>query len=444
MDINIPNGALSVLNRFAQNGCSAYIVGGCVRDAVMGRECNDWDITTSALPWQTKDIFSDKKVIETGISHGTVTVIADNEPYEITTFRADGEYSDHRHADEVIFSDSIEDDLSRRDFTVNAMAYNPNSGFIDLFGGIDDINSKIIRAVGDAKKRFEEDALRILRGLRFAAQLGFEIETCTKRAMFECKHLIVHLSAERIYQEICRLIQGQHALDVMLEYGEIIAEAVPEIASSIGFDQKNKHHIYNVWDHTAYSVANSPFDPVCRLVMFLHDCGKPDTFTVDESRTGHFYGHSKVSAAKAEVFFERSGAGNDIKNRVCKLIYLHDSDIFGGERSIRRWLGKLGEPDLRRLIDIKRADNLSQAPQYRGRLMELESIKEKVDRIVAQKSCVNKSMLDINGNDIMALGYQGVQIGYVLDELLDAVIESRCNNTKDELIRYAANLGRRD
>ena len=444
MNINIPDGALFILNKLAQHDCRAYIVGGCVRDAIMGRACNDWDITTSALPQQTKDIFADKKVIETGIAHGTVTVIVDGEHYETTTFRADGEYTDHRHPDEVCFSRNIDDDLSRRDFTINAMAYSPQNGLVDLFGGVSDISSKIIRAVGDPHKRFEEDALRILRGLRFAAQLGFKIEPDTRRAMFECRGLISCLSGERIYQEICKLIMGKYALDVLLEYGDIIAAAVPEIASSIGFDQKNKHHIYTVWDHTAYSVSNSPDDLICRLLMLLHDCGKPDTFTTDSSGTGHFYGHAKISAAKAEGFFDRSGAGNSVKNRVCKLIYLHYSDIFCGERSIRRWLGKLGQEDLLRLVDIKTADNMSQAPEYRGRINDLQIIRQKIGDIIAQKPCVEKSKLAVNGNDIMALGFCGAEIGHLLDELLDAVIESRCANTKDELISYALNLGRRD
>ncbi len=443
MKINSPYGASFIIDRLAQHNFSAYLVGGCVRDAVMGRDVNDWDITTSALPEQICEMFADMKVIKTGLAHGTVTVMVDGEGYEVTTFRSDGEYTDHRHPDRVTFASDVGDDLSRRDFTINAMAYNTDSGFLDLFGGIADIENQMIRAVGDPKKRFEEDALRILRGLRFASQLGFDIEPATKNAMHSSKDLLRFVSGERIYVELCKLIMGDNAQKVLLDFAEVIAVAVPEIALSVGFDQRNKHHIYNVWEHTVHAVSNSPKDLICRLVMLLHDCGKPDTFSVDVEGTGHFYGHAKVSAQKAESFFERSGAGNNIKDICCSLINLHDSDLFSGDRSIRRWLGKLGLDNLLRLIDIKRADNLAQAPEYMDRLEKLAATRCKVLDIAASQPCVSKSMLAVDGNHIKALGYTGREIGAVLDELLDAVIDGRCDNSEDALLKYAFNLGHR-
>lgn len=441
MRISIPYGASFIIDRLAQHGFSAYLVGGCVRDAVMGREVNDWDITTSALPEQICEIFADLKVIKTGLAHGTVTVMLDGEGYEVTTFRSDGEYTDHRHPDRVTFASDIVDDLSRRDFTVNAMAYNPQSGLVDRFGGIADIEDKIIRAVGDPKLRFEEDALRILRGLRFASQLGFDIDPNTKKAMHDTKDLLKFVSGERIYEEICKLIMGDNAQKVLLDFADVISVAVPEIGLSVGFDQRNKHHIYNVWEHTVHAISNCPKDLICRLVMLLHDSGKPDTFSVDVEGTGHFYGHAKVSAKKAENFFERSGAGNNIKELCCSLINLHDSDLFSGERSIRRWLGKLGLDNLLRLIDIKRADNLAQAPEYMDRLEKLASTRSKVLDVAASQPCVSKSMLAVDGNHIKALGYTGREIGIVLDELLDAVIDGRCENTEDALLKYSSDRG---
>jgi len=444
MNVKFPSGAGFIIDRLKEHGYDAYFVGGCVRDALMGRECCDWDITTSAHPDRVCEIFASYKVIRTGIVHGTVTVMIDGQGYEVTTFRADGEYKDHRHPDSVIYAGRVEDDLSRRDFTVNSMAYNEQTGTVDLFGGQSDIDNKLIRAVGDPCKRFEEDALRILRGLRFASQLGFDIEPGTADAMRKCRGLIRCVSGERIYQEICKLIMGDNALKVMLEYADIIAVAVPEIAPAVGFDQRNKHHIYTVWDHTAYAVANSPKDLICRLVMLLHDSAKPDTFTVDAKGTGHFYGHAVLSAQKAERFFERSGERSSIRNRVCRLIHLHDSDLFSGERSIKRWLSKLGEDDLLRLIDIKKADSSAQAPEYRNRLSELEKTRTKVNDIIGQKPCVTKSMLAVNGNEIMAVGASGEQIGRVLDLLMDAVIDNRCENTKNALLNYADTLIKQD
>ncbi len=441
MIINIPYGASFIIDRLAEHNFSAYLVGGCVRDAVMGRDVNDWDITTSALPEQICELFADMKVIKTGLAHGTVTVMVDGEGYEVTTFRSDGEYTDHRHPDQVSFASDVLDDLSRRDFTVNAMAYNSQSGLLDPFCGIVDIENRIIRAVGDPKMRFEEDALRILRGMRFASQLGFDIEPATKNAMHSSRDLLGFVSGERIYAELCKLIMGDNAQKVLLDFADVIAVAVPEIAMSVGFDQRNKHHIYNVWEHTVRAVCNTPKDLTCRLVMLLHDCGKPYTFSVDAEGTGHFYGHAKVSACKAEAFFERSGAGNSIKDICCSLINLHDSDLFSGERSIRRWLGKLGLDNLLRLIDIKRADNLAQAPEYMDRLEKLAATRRKIQDIAAAEPCVSKSMLAVDGNHIKSLGYMGREIGAVLDELLDAVIDGRCENSEDALLEYAANLG---
>lgn len=444
MNINIPNGAQKIIDRLKQNGYASYLVGGCVRDALMSRKINDWDITTAAHPKTVCEIFSDMRVVESGITHGTVTVIINSEQFEVTTFRADGDYLDHRHPDKVLFTSIIEDDLARRDFTINAMAYNSCCGLIDIYGGTQDIENKTIKAVGDAKKRFTEDALRILRGLRFASQLGFNIDENTKNAMFDCKNMLMHISGERIFEELSKLIMGDYAKNVLSDYAAVITCAIPAISESIGFDQRNKHHIYDVWEHTLYALSNTPPDLICKWAVFLHDLGKPSSFSLDDNGTGHFYGHALRSSQIASDFFENCGVSNTFKNRVCRLISLHDSDVFNSDKSIKRWLGKLGEEDLLRLIKIKKADNMAQAPQYRGRIKDLELVINRISDIVNQKPCVDKAGLAVNGNDIIACGFVGKQIGIVLDELLDAVIDSRCDNTKHALINYIYDNIQRD
>ena len=437
MKISIPVGATMIIDRLYENGFHAYVVGGCIRDALMNKEPDDWDITTDALPEQVKMVFKDAKVIETGISHGTVTVILNGEHYEVTTYRVDGKYTDHRHPDTVDFSRRLEDDLARRDFTINAIAYNYRDGLIDPYNGSNDINAKVIRAVGKAEKRFEEDGLRILRGLRFASRLGFEIDEETSRAMKECMNYLNFVAGERKYTEICKLLLGKNVLDVLLGYPDIIATAIPEIKKSINFDQCNHHHIYDVWEHTAHSVAEAPCDKITRLAMLLHDSGKPYCMSVDTNGTGHFYGHAKHSVELARSFFSRSGEATEIRQRVSRLIEYHDSTVMNDEKIIKRWLGKLGEDDLLRLIDVKIADCMAQAPQYHNRLNELTCLADKIREVISQKPCFLRGHLAINGKDLIGLGINGVQIGVVLDKLLNAVIEEKCRNDRKELLELA-------
>ncbi len=437
MNFSMPSVPERIINRLYEHGFEAYAVGGCVRDALMGKTPDDWDITTNAEPYQVKDIFADAKVIETGIAHGTVTVILNNEHYEVTTFRCDGEYSDHRHPDKVEFAKSLKEDLARRDFTVNAMAYNHKEGLIDLYGGACDLNNKLIRAVGKAEKRFEEDGLRILRGLRFASCLGFEIDENTALAMDNCKGYLHYVAGERKYVEICKLLSGQNALSVMLKHPHIIAEVVPEIKACIGFDQQNEHHIYDVWEHTARAVAVAPKDKITRLALFLHDAGKPSCFSIDENGVGHFYGHAKRSIELCKTFFSKSGEASEIRQRVEKIVEYHDSEILLDAKSIKRWLRRMGEEDIFRLVDVKRADCLAQAPKHRDRIDKLEKLRSMIGEILEQKPCFTRAQLAVNGRDIMNLGVSGVKVGEVLDYLLDLVIDEKCVNGKDELLKRA-------
>ncbi|MBR2472906.1 MAG: HD domain-containing protein [Clostridia bacterium] len=437
MNILMPSGAETIINRLYEYGYEAYAVGGCVRDALMGKAPDDWDITTNAEPQQVKDIFTDAKVIETGIAHGTVTVILNSEHYEVTTFRCDGKYSDHRHPDKVEFAKNLKEDLARRDFTINAMAYNHKVGIIDLHGGFTDLKHKIIRAVGVAEKRFEEDGLRILRGLRFASCLGFEIDDNTALAMKKCKSYLCYVAGERKYVELCKLLSGQNVLSVLLEYAYIIAEAVPEINSCIGFDQKNEHHIYDVWEHTVRAVAVAPKDKITRLALLLHDSGKPSCFSIDDNGVGHFYGHTKYSIEICNSFFSKSGEANEVRQRVKRLIEYHDSVISSDARSIKRWLGRLGEEDIFRLIDIKKADCLAQAPKHHDRVDKLEELRATIKEVLEEKPCFTRAKLAVNGRDIMDLGVNGHMVGKVLDYLLDSVIEEKCVNTRDELLKRA-------
>lgn len=440
MKISLPIGAEMIIDRLYDNGYCAYVVGGCVRDILMDKIPDDWDITTNALPEQVKNIFTDAKVIETGIAHGTLTVIINSEHYEVTTFRCDGNYTDHRHPDNVEFAKSIENDLARRDFTINAMAYNHHEGLIDLYGGIEDITNRKIRAVGEANKRFEEDGLRILRGIRFSSCLDFEIEQKTAEAMIACKEYLNYVAGERKYVELCKMLMGKNVLNVLLRHAKIISVAVPEIANCIGFNQQNPHHIYNVWEHTAYSVASAPYDKITRLAMLLHDSGKPNCFTVDSEGIGHFYGHAKYSVQHAHNFFSRSGETKEIRHRVSKLIEYHDSTIVNDTKSIKRWLARLGEEDLLRLIWVKKADCMAQSPKYHIRINDLEQLIDVIHEVINQKPCFSRMQLAIDGHDVMDLGAKGTGIGQVLDMLVDAVIEEKCSNNKDELIALAADF----
>lgn len=435
MILDIPAPARTVLEQLHNAGFAAYVVGGCVRDSLLGRTPGDWDITTAARPEQVHGALAGITVLDTGLQHGTVTAVVDSMRLEITTFRTEGTYSDHRRPDSVTFADTVEEDLSRRDFTVNAMAFSPKTGLIDPFGGQNDLEKGILRAVGEPQKRFDEDALRILRGLRFAARLGFSIEESTAAAIEAQKHLLPALAAERIQPELLPLLCAPGAVEVLRQHREIFAVILPEIAPMFDFDQQNKHHLYDVWEHTLHTLEHIAPQPDLRLVMLLHDCAKPARFTIDFRGDGHFYGHAAESARLARQALERLRCPKELTERVVRLIHYHDHDILPTRKSLLRWLGKLGEDDLRALLHVKIADNLGQHPRYL-RVDRFRGTLAALDTLLAEQPCFDRSGLALKGGDLAALGYVGPAIGRALDELVRAVIDGRVENQKDTLLAF--------
>lgn len=432
--------AWQLIKRLQESGYEAYLVGGCVRDMLMGTEPHDFDITTSARPDEMLGVFSGYRVIPTGLKHGTLTVLAEGEPYEITTFRADGEYSDHRHPESVSFSRELRDDLSRRDFTVNAMAYSESTGLIDLFGGENDIKNGIIRAVGDPKKRFDEDALRILRALRFASEKGFLIEENTKKAILEGILLLSYVSAERVLSELKRLLLGKGVLDVLCEFSAVMGAIVPPLAPCIDFDQRNYHHIYDVYTHIAHSVAACPPDVTVRLAALLHDVGKPPTFSVKDG-VGHFYGHAEKSVELARQVLNSLKSDNETKDTVLTLIKYHDLVIEPTEKAVRRMLGKIGREKMDMLLALKSADNLAQAPEYHGRLKQYDEIRRIMAEILEKDDCFSLKKLAVKGEDIMSLGVPaGKDVGRILNALLALVIDGELENEKNALLERVKDL----
>lgn len=435
MAIVIPAPARLVLEKLHNAGFAAFVVGGCVRDSLLGRTPGDWDITTAAHPEQVHAALSGLTVLDTGLQHGTVTALVEETRLEITTFRTEGSYSDHRRPDSVTFAATVEEDLSRRDFTVNAMAYSEETGLIDPFGGQKDLQAGILRAVGVAEHRFDEDALRILRGLRFAARFGFSVEEATARAMETQKHLLRALAAERVWAELVPLLCAPSAVTVLRQFRDVFAVILPELEPMFGFDQQNKHHQYDVWEHTLHTLEHTPADPVLRLVMLLHDCGKPARFTIDFRGDGHFYGHAAEGARRAEEALSRLRCDKETARRVVRLIFYHDHDILDTEKSLLRWLRKVGERDLRDLLTVKIADNLGQHPRY-YRADRFRVIGAHLDALLAKQPCFDRSGLAVTGRDLLPLGYAGPGLGAALDRLVEAVIEGRVPNEKAALLRF--------
>ena len=431
--MEIPENVQAVFRALEAAGHEAWCVGGCVRDALLGRNPGDWDVTTSALPEQTLSIFDDRAE-PTGLKHGTVTVKTQGGPVEITTYRVDGDYCDHRHPQSVVFTRSIDEDLSRRDFTVNAMALNLRGELRDPFGGREDLRRRILRCVGDPDRRFQEDALRILRGLRFAAVLGLEIEGNTSAAILQNRVLLREIAAERIQTEFFKLLTGPGAAEILREYREVFGVFWPELLPMAGFDQRNRHHCYDVWEHTLHALDAVPGDPVLRCTMLLHDVGKPACFTLDEADVGHFYGHPAVSLRIADQMLRRLKCGTGFRETVVRLVEWHDKDIPRTDKSIRRALRILGEEDLRRLILVKRADNFGQAPEYWDRQTELDKAEEILDRLLAEDACFSLKQLAVNGRDLLALGLSGPAVGAALEELLSKVVDGALPNEREVLL----------
>lgn len=440
MLFNLPSYVDTVLNTIISHGFEAFIVGGCVRDFLLNRTPNDFDITTNATPLQIEEIFKDYHVIETGLQHGTVTVVIESVTVEITTYRIDGSYSDGRHPDNVQYTSQLKDDLSRRDFTINAMAYNHNVGIVDQFNGIHDLNSKLITCVGEPQKRFSEDALRIMRAIRFSSQLNFSIEKNTSKKVHELKDTLKKVSVERIAVELNKLIMGEKPHEILMLYSDIISTIIPEIVPCIGFNQHSKYHKYDVWEHMTIAVQNSKKDLNIRLAMLLHDIGKPNTFTLDSHENGHFYNHAYVSAEIAENILKRLKYDNSTIKKVTTLIRHHD-DEFNNVYNIKKSISTLGQETFFDLISVQQADALSKHDFCSKHIDELEDIKKVATEIISNNECLTLKDLSLNGNDLKSMGISGKSIGDTLNMLLDNVLKGTLKNDRKSLIKHIKKIG---
>lgn len=439
--IEIPRKVQRVLAALEGAGFEAFVVGGCVRDALMGRVANDWDITTNALPQQTREACEAAgfAVFDTGIEHGTVTVHVDHESFEVTTYRADGNYSDGRHPDSVTFLPSIDGDLARRDFTVNALAYSERTGLVDLYGGLEDLAARRLRSVGDAHKRFAEDGLRIIRGIRFSSVLGFAIEDATARAIHEDRELLLSVAMERISAEFMKLICGEGAVRALLEYRDVIATFLPQLEPEFDFDQRSPYHVYDVWEHSVRSCGCMEPDPVLRLAALVHDIGKPSTFTVDETGRGHFYGHAEAGTAIAEDVCRTLKLSNTIRKQVVTLVKYHDRTLPMTAKSMRRMIAKLGEQTCRELYKLFAADKITHSGLKQvENLQALEYSKQLFEETLATMTAFSERDLAIDGRDLIALGFErGPILGELKSELFAKVIDQELPNTREALLAYA-------
>lgn len=437
--VRIPAPVGELLNTLEAAGHRAWCVGGCVRDSLLGRSPGDWDVTTAALPEETMALFTDRAV-PTGLRHGTVTVKTALGGVEITTLRRDGAYRDHRRPESVTFTDSLEADLRRRDFTVNALAADRTGRVLDPLNGRADLAAGVLRCVGDPDRRFTEDALRILRGLRFAAQLGFRIEPDTAAALRRNRELLRDIAPERIWTELKKLLTGDRAAEVLRAYPEVAGVFWPELLPMVGFDQKNRHHCYDVWEHTLRVVSAVPPEIELRLAALLHDVGKPNCFTVDEKGQGHFYGHPAESARLADGMLRRLRAETALRETAVTLVAWHDRNIPRNRPAIARALRELGERDLRRLMALKRADNLAQAPAYRAMQGEIGKAEAILDQLLAEDACVSLRQLSVKGNDLIDIGLSGPAVGEALERLLSAVLDGALPNERAALLAAARQM----
>ncbi|MDY3014561.1 MAG: HD domain-containing protein [Evtepia sp.] len=436
MKLPLSPGAAQALFRLRAAGYESWIVGGCVRDALLGRPPGDYDMTTSARPEETKAVFAGEKVIETGIRHGTVTVVLEGEPLEITTYRVDGGYSDARHPDGVTFTASLREDAARRDFTMNAMAYAPEEGLRDYFGGQEDLKRRLIRCVGDPDRRFREDALRILRALRFASVLGFALEEGTLAAARRQAFLLREISRERVSQELGKLLCGPGAGEVLRTCPDILGQVIPELLPMVGFDQRNEHHCYDLLTHTAVALDHVPPRLPLRLAMLLHDVGKPRCFSLGEDGQGHFYGHAHVGMEMAGEILTRLRFPGKVCRQVETLVRYHDSVLPEDPRLLRRWLRKLGPEGLLDLVAIQRGDTWGLAPAYCTRQEGFDRLEQRVQDVMNEQPCLSVRDLAVKGGDLLALGYRGPAIGEIQRQLLEDVTEGEIPNEKEVLLQY--------
>lgn len=438
----LPKNIQNCIDLLEASGFSAYAVGGCVRDACLGLQPHDYDLCTGALPAQTEAVFRDFRLVLAGEKHGTVTVITEDGPVEITTFRTEGGYRDNRHPDWVKFVPDIEGDLGRRDFTVNAMAYSPKRGFADPFGGREDLRNHVLRAVGDPEARFQEDSLRILRGVRFAARFGLTPEEHTMQAMLSQAGLMENLARERVFEELCKLLLVAKAEDIT-RFAPILAAVIPELAPMIGFDQHSPHHAYDLITHTAHVVEGVPAELPLRWAALLHDTGKVTTFTLDATGRGHFYGHARDSAAIADAVLHRLKAPTALREEVVTLIGRHMTRLQPDRKFLRRLVSKYGFPLVEAQLALQQADMGSKGTAEDNGSAVFAEIRRLLADLKAEDACLSLKNLAVNGNDLMALGFQGKAIGACLNQLLELVVEERLPNEKRALLDYAAGLDRR-
>lgn len=434
--IQLPEKVGRIIGTLQEHGYEAYAVGGCIRDSILGREPEDWDITTSAMPEETKALFD--KTFDTGIQHGTITVLLEKEGFEVTTYRIDGKYEDSRHPKEVTFTRNLREDLLRRDFTINAMAYNETDGLVDIFGGLEDLEAGMIRCVGTAKERFKEDALRILRGVRFAAQLGFDIEEDTRQGMKELAWTLQNISAERIQVELVKMITSKRPEMVREAYELGMTRIVlPEFDQLMTTGQETPHHMYSVGEHTLHAMKNIRADKILRLAMLLHDMGKPALKTVDEAGVAHFKKHALESERIAGNVLRRLKFDNDTIRKVTRLVRCHDLRMPATAKSVRRAMHQIGEELFPYYMEVRRADVLAQSLyQRKEKVDNLDQIEKLYHQIVEDGDCVSLKDLAVTGRDLIASGMKpGKKIGEKLEELLKLVIEDPKLNTKEELLK---------
>lgn len=435
--MEIPLHINEILERMENNGYQAYIVGGCVRDSLMGLVPHDYDITTSALPADTERIFADCRVIETGIRHGTVTVLYKGIGVEITTFRVDGEYTDSRRPDSVTFTDRIDEDLSRRDFTINGIAYNPRRGLVDPFGGQGDISAEIIRCIGSAEQRFSEDSLRILRALRFSAVLGFEIEDNTASVIREHCPDLDRVSKERVFAELTRLLCGKDVKRVMTGFPEVFTRIFPPLAEQIGYDQNSKYHNSTLYEHTVRAVEAAPAEPAMRFAMLFHDMGKPKYRTVGEDGQAHYYGHAEESAKLADAFLRELKCSNAFRERVCGIVRYHDIPVDVSRKYIRRALAKHGIERFRDIMLSHMADDSAKTELAIPRIETARRSIEIAEEIAANQPCLTLRDLKITGRDLKELMPPSPRMGEILSQLLNEVIEETLPNEREALLNRA-------
>ena len=440
--MQLPQDVLFILDTLNNSGFEAYVVGGCVRDSLIGKKPKDWDICTNAKPKDTMEVFKNYHIIPTGLQHGTITVMLNGEGYEITTYRVDGDYSDGRHPDKVSFTSNLSEELSRRDFTINAMAYSEEEGIVDLYGGIKDLKAKEICCVGNPMERFNEDALRIMRAIRFSSVLGYKIEENTHNAMIKLYTNLDKIAKERINVEFSKMLCGKNPVYLLSKYSDIFSFIVPDIKPMIGFNQNNPYHYYDVWEHSLNVLKNiQRVDLPLRLAAIFHDIGKPLCYS-EENGVGHFYGHAEKSAEIVENVLKSLKFSNDIIDETVLLVKYHDAQLSVSNKFIRRMLNKMDKQVFEKLLDLKEADIKGQSDKDREkRLTEVENVRNILKEFKMEEECFSLKQLKINGNDLIKMGIKpGKEMGQILNKLFNMVVEEEIENDYEVLKSYVERM----